>query len=59
MRAFVLFFSLLSALATHCAAVTFDEVKRLQSQLNYLGFDAGSVDGRYGKRTEKALQNLF
>lgn len=59
MRVFVLFFSLLSVVATHCAAVTFDEVKRLQSQLNYLGFDAGSVDGRYGNRTEKALQNLF
>lgn len=59
MRVFVLVFSLLNVVATQCAAITFDEVKRLQSQLNYLGFDAGSVDGRYGKRTETALQNLF
>lgn len=35
-----------------------EAVKRLQSALNRLGFDAGEVDGDYGPKTEAAVKRL-
>ena len=58
MKYFAILVSLCFFLATSAFAITTDAVKRLQSQLNYLGYNAGSVDGQYGKKTENALKEF-
>lgn len=35
-----------------------DSVKTLQENLNYLGYNCGSVDGDFGAKTDKALRNF-
>ena len=36
-----------------------DQIRTAQKLLNELGYDAGTVDGIYGRKTEKALQNFY
>ena len=36
-----------------------DQIRTAQKLLNELGYEAGTVDGIYGRKTEKALQNLY
>ena len=38
--------------------MTGSDVRRVQSKLNALGFNAGAVDGIYGKRTETSVKNF-
>ncbi len=37
---------------------TGEDVKYLQTQLNFLGFDCGNADGIFGSKTEKALREF-
>ena len=36
-----------------------DTVSKVQRYLNILGYDAGVVDGLYGKKTEHALEVFY
>ncbi len=55
----LLLWSLLSTLTATAAQADFkSSVKCLQAQLNTSGFAVGPVDGLYGRRTHRALQNF-
>lgn len=45
-----------SILSTNSATSTY--VRNLQTRLNYLGYNAGSVDGRFGTNTKNAVMAL-
>lgn len=59
MKYFSILLTLCFFAASPAASTTPDEIKRLQNQLNYLGYDAGNVDGKYGKNTEQALKDFL
>lgn len=46
-------------ISTAMPALAEDTVSKVQRYLNILGYDAGVVDGLYGKKTERALENFY
>jgi len=55
-RLFVIIFTLLHFTATGVFSGTVDAAQRM---LNQLGYNAGAVDGAYGGKTKRALENFY
>ena len=54
----ILFFSALVSI--FCTNTSADEItKKAQNLLNNLGYNAGSADGIYGRKTNSALQKFY
>ena len=49
--------TILTLLIPH--AVFADSVAQSQSILNHLGYNAGPIDGAYGKKTRRALEKFY